>query len=94
MKARPTPIRAKAPNPKLIEQLEKMLFDAQQGEMQGFVGVVIFENGDTSETWVDPPRAHRDRTISGDRILGALERAKFHLLASRYGLDPEDSWGG
>lgn len=87
-------IRATEPNPKLVNYLEELLADARAGEVVGIVGVAIFENRDTGPLWIPPPAVDRATAVDGDRILGALERLKFELLAGRYQVELEDHWRG
>ena len=84
-------IKTPEPNPDLVSQIKKLLVDAESGKLQGMVGVVIYENGNSSETWTAPPKSYHLNLVS-DRIIGCIERIKYQLLSHRYNVDAEDSW--
>lgn len=50
--------------------------------VQGIVGVVVFDNGNTDQFWEEPPKVYHTTLVS-DRIVGSLERCKFKLLDIR-----------
>lgn len=80
------------PDPEFISRVEKLLEDAKSGEVTGFVGVVMFHEGLIDYLWHDSIKLRPDSSVVGDRVIGALERLKFILMAERHGLDPFDSW--
>lgn len=84
-------IKTVEPNPTLVKQLEDLLKDAESGKLQAIVGVVIYENGNSSDFWVAPPKDYHVSILS-DRIVGCIERIKYQLLSNRYNVDAEDSW--
>lgn len=84
-------IKIVEPNPDLVTRCKSLLEDAESGELQGICGVVIYENGNSSEFWVAAPKDYHVNLIS-DRIIGCIERIKYQLLSNRYNVDAEDSW--
>ena len=84
-------IKTIEPNPDLITRCNALLEEAKSGELQGIVGVVIYENGNSSEFWVSAPKNYHLNLIS-DRIIGCIERIKYQLLSTRYNVDAEDNW--
>ena len=84
-------IKTNEPNADLIVRCKSLLQDAESGELQGILGVVIYENGNSSEFWVSAPKDYHINLIS-DHIIGCIERIKYQLLSSRYNVDAEDSW--
>lgn len=86
-----TDIKTVEPSADLVERCKSLLKDAESGELQGIVGVVIYETGDTAEFWVAPPKGYHINLIS-DRIVGCIERIKYQLLSHRYNVDAEDGW--
>ncbi len=86
-----TEIKTVEPNPDLIVRCKSLLKSAESGELQAIVGVVIYENGNSSEFWVGAPKDYHVNLVS-DRIIGCIERIKYQLLSHRYNVDAEDSW--
>ncbi len=86
-----TEIKTVEPNAKLVKRCEELLEDAESGEIQGIVGVVVYDTSSTSEFWVPPPKGY-DVALVSDRIVGCIERIKYQLLSHRYNVDAEDSW--
>ena len=86
-----TEIKTVEPNPDLIARCKVLLADAESGEIQGIVGVVVYDISSTSEFWVPPPKGYHLNLVS-DRIVGCLERIKYQLLSHRYNVDAEDGW--
>lgn len=84
-------IRIKEPNADLIDQLEGQLIRAKTGDLVGIIGVVVYNDGTTSEFWTPAPKVYHVHLVS-DRIVGCLERIKFQLLSRRYGVDAADTW--
>lgn len=84
-------IKTVEPNPDLVERCKSLLADAESGEIQAVVGVVVYETGYTSEFWVSAPKNYQLNIVS-DRIVGCIERIKYALLSNRYNVDAEDSW--
>lgn len=81
----PTPLRAISPEPngRLVEYLKDMLAEAERGEIQGIVGVIIYENGDTDTVWANPPKDYHVK-VNCDRVIGCIERLKMELLTSGF----------
>lgn len=75
-------IRPAEPNPFLIKALESLLERAKTGELQGYVGLFMFNNQTVDEAWIETPKWWHTE-ISCDRAVGALERLKHKLLAIR-----------
>lgn len=86
-----TDIKTTVPNPVLVERCKTLLEDAESGEIQGIVGVVVYDSSITSEFWVPAPKGYHLNLVS-DRIVGCIERIKYQLLSHRYNVDAEDSW--
>lgn len=86
-----TEIKTVVPNPVLVERCKALLEDAESGELQGIIGVVIYETSNTDEFWVPPPKGYHLNLVS-DRIVGCIERIKYQLLSHRYNVEAEDSW--
>ena len=82
-------IRVHEPCQRTVEALEQLLDDAKKGNVQGAVGVVIFDDGSTDQFWYDPPKVYHT-TVLSDRIIGAMERCKHKLLRVR--TDQEDDF--
>jgi len=86
-----TAIKTVEPNADLVKRCKALLEEAESGEIQGIVGVVVYDTSSTSEFWVPPPKGYHINLIS-DRIVGCIERIKYQLLSHRYNVDAEDSW--
>ena len=84
-------IKTVEPNPDLIEWCRSALKDAESGEIQGILGVIIYDSAATSEFWTPPPGRYQINLVS-DQIVGCIERIKYQLLSHRYNVDAEDSW--
>lgn len=78
-------------NPDLVRWFKKGLEQAERGELQGIVGVVVYENGNSADFWVFAPKCYHTNLIS-DRIIGCFERIKYQLLSQRHNVDAEDRW--
>ena len=87
------PIKTTEPNPALVTRFKALLKDAESGELQGIVGVIVYDNSNPSEFWVSAPKDYHLNIVS-DRIVGCLERIKYKLLSHRYNVDAEDTWTG
>ena len=84
-------IKTVEPNADLVERCKILLEEAESGEIQGIVGLVVYDVSNTSEFWVPPPKGY-DVSLVSDRIVGCIERIKYRLLSHRYNVDAEDSW--
>lgn len=84
-------LRIHEPNANLVEWGERFLEDAKSGRLQSIVGVVVFENGNTSDIWIMAPDGYPVQ-IHSDRMIGCIERIKFQLIAHRHGIDTEDCY--
>ena len=76
-----TEMRVKEVNPELVRGLKHALKQAEDGVIVGFIGLYLFHNSQVGSVWVDTPRWWHTR-ISSDRVLGALERLKHHILGA------------
>ena len=85
-------LRIHEPNKDLVEYAELLLKDAKTGKLQAIAGVVVFDNGNTADVWVNAPKGQR-LDLHSDRMIGCLERVKFQLLAHRHGIETEDVFG-
>lgn len=77
-------IKRVEPNQDLVKQMEAMLEQAKSGELQGWIGVAIFDDGTVDDCWMEPPK-HYHISILSDRVVGCLHRAAFRLLNIRWG---------
>ena len=84
-------IKTTEPNPDLVTRFKALLEDAESGKLQGVVGVVIYDNGNSSDFWVSAPRGYNISLIS-DRIIGCLERIKYQLLSDRHNVEADDRY--
>lgn len=75
-----TELRTKEPNALLIKELKDWLVRAEAGQIQGYVGVIMFEDGNVGDCWTQPPKPYHT-TIVCDRVIGALARLSHKLLA-------------
>ena len=82
-------IKTIEPNPDLVARCKALLVDAESGELQGIVGVVVYDNGISSDFWVQAPKGY-DISLISDRIIGCLERIKYQLLSDRYNVEVYD----
>lgn len=74
----------------MVKMCENLLADAKSGELQGVMGLVIYDNGNTDQFWADPPKQYHVTVIS-DRMVGALERMKHQVLRLRLGRELEEA---
>ncbi len=58
-------------NEKLIDLLEYFLKQAKSGELQGIVGIKLFDDGYTSSFWSNTPKQYHTK-INSCRIIGEL----------------------
>ena len=79
-------IRIHEPHPLAVSLAQRFLDDTKAGEVQGFVGVVIFDNGNVDQFWVDPPKRYHTTVVS-DRMVGAMVRMQHKLMDIK-------CWGG
>ncbi len=86
-------LRIKEPNPALVHHLKRMLGDAETGNLQGLVGVAIFDNSTTDQFWYDTPKWYHTCVLA-DRIIGALERCKYKLLRLRVWAEDDEEMDG
>ena len=84
-------IKEAKPNPLLVAHVERLLRDARAGTLQALCGVVIYNNGNSSDMWVNAPDGWPVHMHS-DRMIGCIERIKFQLLTFRYNVETEDSF--
>ena len=84
-------IRKQEPNPNLIKHLKGLTKDAESGDLQGIIGVVIYEDGTTSDHWTAPPKSYQISIIS-DRVIGCLEGIKYQLFSGRFGINADNVW--
>ena len=65
-------IKTSEANPKFVNFLERLLTRAKTGEVQGIVGVIIFDSGVADDFWYKPSKQWHTSIVS-DRVVGALE---------------------
>jgi len=82
-------IKITEPNPALVERCQSLLEKAESGELQGIVGAVIYDNGNSGDFWVSAPSVY-DISLISDRIIGCLERIKYQLLSDRHNVEADD----
>lgn len=85
-------VRTKEPNQVLIDHFELQLERAKSGELQGHVGIIIFDDGTTSSAWVNPPKDYHTKIVS-TRIIGEIEYMKAELMTSDWYVRRDEFFG-
>ncbi len=73
-------LRIKEPNQALVKELKDWVKRAESGQIQGYVGCILFDDGRVGDCWTQPPKPYHT-TIVCDRVVGALARLSHKLLA-------------